>query len=239
MNIYRGAHRFYAHLGDVLGSEVGSFGNPQKRRLSEVESDPISNMRRTFAYQKPTTNLLQEGNFRSPVPSLTREQVEQYIDHQTFYGFYPGISAIGAEKKPGFVGWKRYFRSPEQFERDRDLFKKYIPVIRRINRAGWEPVTYARTSDENVIMERYGSWDKGNLHFTLRNQAEEEKTCSVTIELVALGAKAKDLVGVSVEDILSGSAIQAKPDASAGSVTLELRPRPARTTVISVPGEEE
>ena len=72
-NIFGVAIRFYAHLTDVLGSEVGSSG--RNRRLYEVEDDETSCMRRTFAYRRPTTNLLQEGSYRKPAPPITHELV--------------------------------------------------------------------------------------------------------------------------------------------------------------------
>ena len=237
MNIASDTYRLCAHFADVLGSEVGSSG--EKRRLNHVESDAVCVMRRTYAYRKPTTNLLQEGNYRKPVPALTREQVEQYINHQTFYGFYPGISTIGGEEKPGYAGWKRYFRSPEQFERDRDLFKKYIPIIRRINAAGWEPITYARTFDKDVIVERFGSWEKRDLHFTLRNQAEQEKSCTVTIQLVALGAKREDLDSISVKDLISDFRADGKATGAEDGIGFQLTLQPVHTAVISVSGRME
>ena len=236
-NMFGDAHRFYAHLADVFGSEVGSSGG--NRRLSQVESDAVAVMRRTYAYRKPTTNLLQEGNYRKPVPALTREQVEQYIDHQTFYGFYPGIATTGGEEKPGYRNWKRYFRSPEQFEHDRDLFKKYIPIIRRINTAGWEPITHARTSDENVIVERFGRWGKRGLFFTLRNQAEQGKNCTVTIQLVALGAKREDLGSVFAKDLVSDFRAEAKANGAEDGIGFQLTLQPAHTAVISVSGRAE
>ena len=204
------AYRFYGHLADVLGQEVGSLtGGP--RRLHEVETDAVCNLRRTYAYHKPLTNLLQEGDFRSPVPPLTQGQVEQYLKHQTFYGFYPGIATAGGEERPGYRGWKRYFRSPEQFERDRGLFKKYIPVIRRINRAGWEPVTYAHSSEPKIALERFGSWEAGDLHFTLRNQSPERRRGAVRVMLGKARGAAQALGRAVVTELLSGRQLSMEP----------------------------
>ena len=220
MNIFGDAHRFYAHMADVLGSEVGSSG--QGRRLFEVESDTQGNLRRTYAYRKPVTNLLQEGNYNTPVPAITHEQVEQYIKHQTFYGFYPAISSGGGEEKPGYSGWKRYFRSPELRERDRSLFKQYIPIIRRINRAGWEPVTYARTSDPKLLIERFGSWQANNLHFTLRNQSDADKKATVRLELGRLCATTADWGRVRIAELASQQPLHAKVLPREGVVEFEV-----------------
>lgn len=200
MNIFAETYRFCAHLADVLGSEVGSSG--RKRNLADVESDECSLLRRMLAYQKPTSNLLQEGNYTTPVPELSQAEVEQYIKHQMFYGFYPGIATIGGEDKPGYIGWKRYFGMPAQYERDRALFKKYIPLIKQLCAAGWEPVTLAKTSNEYVFIERYGSLEKNNLHFTLRNIGEKAEHFSITLQL-------PDADKLIVRDLLTGAVLSA------------------------------
>ena len=232
-NITERAYRFYAHLGDVLGEEVGSLaGGP--RRLMEVESDTVCNLRRTLAYRKPTTSLLQEGNFHSPMPALTQAQVEQYLKHQTFYGFYPGIATAGGEDKPGYRGWKRYFRSPEQFERDRGLFRKYIPVIQRINRAGWEPVTYARTSDPKVFVERFGSWTKRDLHFTLRNQTPKPRQAAIRVMSAALGIPSADSGRVHISEVLSGAKLSPTASAAREFIAFDAAIQAFDTWVVSV-----
>jgi len=104
--------------------------------------------------------LLQEGDYRKPKPPITHEQVLEYVKHQTFYGFYPAISTGGGEKAPGYRGWKRYFRSPEFYERDLCIYQKYLPVIRRINRAAWEPITHATASDAALAAVAEAAGDK-------------------------------------------------------------------------------
>ena len=232
MNLFGGAHRFHAHLADVLGSEVGSSG--RNRRLHAVETDTTSNLRRTYAYRKPVTNLLQEGNYRTPVPPITHEQVEQYVKHQAFYGFYPAISSGGGEERPGYRGWKRYFRSPELFERDRAIFRKYMPVIRRINQAGWEPVTYAHTSDPQVFVERFGSWRRGNLHFTLRNQSVERSDTTVRVQLGALGAASGELNRAKVVDMVTQKQLGAGAIADEGILAVNLALDTFDTRIVQV-----
>ena len=227
------AYRLYAHLTDVLGSEVG-----YDRPLTEIEPDSDCCLRRTFAYHKPTTNLLQKGNWFKPAPVVTRNEIEQYIKHQMSFGFYPAVCTIGGEEKPGYAHWERYFGSPEQFERDRDLFKKYIPIIRRINDAGWEPVTYARIAgDEGVSpihIERFGDWRYNNLYFTIRNTAKETKKATVTVELAKLGAPQQDFKTIAATELLSGRNVPLKADSAAGLVQLDLDLDAFDTTVLSM-----
>ena len=231
-NIFSGANRFYAHLTDVLGSEVGGLVG-RGRRLFEIETDEVSCMRRTFAYRRPTTNLLQEGSYRKPQPPITHEQVLQYVQHQAFYGFYPGISTGGGEKAPGYKNWKRYFRSPEFYERDRSIFQKYLPLIRRINRAGWEPITHARSAHDKVLVERFGSWRGGNLHFTVRNQSDAKRRASVRIDAAALGISAE--ARVSAMELVSNAKLPAMP--SEGALALGAEIDAYDTLIVSVAGE--
>ncbi len=228
------AYRFFGHTGDVLGSETGSNGNVARRRLCEVESDEVSCLRRTYAFRKPTTNLLQEGNFHSPAPAVTRGEVEQYIKHQMFYGFYPAISTLGGEEKPGYANWKRYFSSPEQYERDRDLFKQYIPVIRRLNAAGWEPLTYATTSMDTVFIERYGAWDRTGLYLSLRNSGDQEASFTVAVQAFALGLELTPPERVVVREVVSGAVIAAKRGGAAGGLEFALSLPPRDTAVIAL-----
>jgi hypothetical protein len=232
-NLGTEAYRLYAHLIDVLGCE-----SERDRAITAIESDAGCSLRRTFAYRKPAVTLLQKGNYSKPVPAVTREEMEQYIKHQMFYGFYPGVSTIGGEEKPGYANWKRYFGSAEQFDRDRDLFKKYIPIIRRINEAGWEPITYARVAGEEdgsvIFIERFGDWGKGNLHFNVRNTTKEGRKALVTVELGKMGAAQQDLDGLVATEIVSGRKLPVKADPDARLAQLELDLVPFDTIVVSM-----
>jgi len=105
--------------------------------------------------------------------------VAGYVEHHLFYGFYPGIVTIGGEDFPGYRGWKRYFGPSRQCERDRALFKRATPLLRRLNRAGWQPETFVRSNNKNVFVERYGGPENGNeclvaVRNTSKNTVEAE-----------------------------------------------------------------
>jgi len=184
-NLFGISHRFHATLVDVLGSEVGSFGG--KRHMDIVEEDDVCGMERFYAYHRPVCNLLQEGNYEKPVPELTQAEMQRYIDHQLFYAFYPGVSTIGGEEKPGYAGWKRYFRGGAQCERDRALFQEAVPLIRRLNQAGWQPETGARCDLAAILVERYGQGPAGEVLFTLRNPSAEPARTTLRLEPSTLG----------------------------------------------------
>ncbi len=104
------------------------------------------------------------------------------------YAVYPCVGALQS--------------SGGDLEQYRHLFRQYVPAIEELSIAGWEPVPYARVSDGAVI-ERYGSYADGELHFTLRNYDEEAaKAVRVAIDSRSLGMPgAVELVAV---DILPG-----------------------------------
>lgn len=171
-NIFPYAYRFYAHLLDIAGSEI----------MNVDESLQAAAHRRFHFYRKANTNLLQwwKGD-----QFVTHEQVERYILGQLYWGFWPGIASCG-----GNIGWgntlERYFLHPELYERDRPLFRKYIPLIRELSRAGWEPIPYGRTSRPEVLMERFGSGPESVL-FTLRNTAATTVTARIRVDSQQIG----------------------------------------------------
>ena len=101
-----------------------------------------------------------------------------------------GISANAASN--------RYWDNPALYNRDRPLFLRYLPVIKHINAAGWQPVTRAEVSAPGVYIERFGSWP--DLHFTLRNMDTTTVTVTVTVEAGGLGLPSGQL---AAEGLLS------------------------------------
>ncbi len=131
------------------------------------DSDARLSYQRTLSFQKPY-GLLMNTWFES----FGYELVERYFQTALFYGVYPSMFSHNASED-------RYWDDPALYERDRPLFKRYIPLIRTINTVGWRPLTYARTTDERVYVERFGAWPE--LYFTVRNTSEDEV---IQLELV-------------------------------------------------------
>lgn len=194
LNIFPEAMRFHSHSGDVLGSEV----------FQLVESDSNSRLRRTLARHRIVSNLLQWG-WDSP-DYATDEQMEQFIRGQLFWGFYPAVSSAGGLMTGAAPN--RYFLHPELYERDRPLFVFYIPIIRMLSSAGWEPLTYA-TATPAAEIERFGDFSRGPVLLTVRGAAGAALQADVTLDVTSCGL-ADESALLQVEDVLTDQPVAAE-----------------------------
>lgn len=92
---------------------------------------------------------------------LSREEVQQYMRYAVAFGIFPGFFSDR-------VTGKNYFRSPGLYEQDRHLFRKYIPLCKKLSEAGWEPVTNVRADHPGILVERFGK-----SFFTVYNNTKE------------------------------------------------------------------
>ena len=120
---------------------------------------------RTIAYHKPFL-LLYYYNY--PKMDLPRPAVEEYVQSAVAFGIAPETRPFGKERT-----------------RDLDLYNAFIPILRKLGQAGWEPVTHADATDNAIWLERFGTGPKG-LFFTVYNPATEAKTVKVTVDFDAL-----------------------------------------------------
>lgn len=103
--------------------------------------------------------------------------VEKYMQRSLAYGMFPGFFSHNASER-------QYFQQP-LYNRDRPLFKKYVPLCKRIAEAGWKPITLARSSDDKVYVERYGK-----RYLTVFNDSGERRRVTVTLDAVAASGRA-------------------------------------------------
>lgn len=187
MNGAFGSSFYVAPWLDVFGGETGLI-------ISREEMNYL----RAVAHHKPILTLL-KGNFEQV---RGHEQIELFHRRCLAYGIFPGFfdwspSGLG----PG----GRYWDHPEYYERDRDIFRKYQPLVQTLAAAGWEPLTGARSSNESVFVERFGPGKEGVLWLTLLNEDAAASTTDLTIDVEWLG------LGPGTElacmDVLSGRAI--------------------------------
>ena len=175
-NIFRSAYSFYGHLIDIMGCEVRDAMVPDKK---------IS-LQRVMSYQKTNSNLLlweRQGSNR-----ITHEEMETYMNNQMFYGIYPAILTASVETTgpDGECRYTFYWKDAALYERDRGLFKRYIPIIKAISAAGWEPIPYASCDNPAIKFERYGSIDKG-IYYTVGNRGSDGESGALAIDLAKLG----------------------------------------------------
>lgn len=119
---------------------------------------------RTLAYQKPVCSL----------PVQERHKEEKWIKWHVPYGFFPG----------GYANYQTLL--------NREAMRKYVPVIKELSQAGWEPVTYAHCEDPDIAIERFGDG-----RFTLFNRGDAEKHARIQFDLARLKAspkRARDLL---------------------------------------------
>ncbi len=187
LNLFPKAMRFHAQNADIMGSEVSHL----------VESDTFSRLRRTLARQRIVSNLLQWG-WDSPT-YITYAEMEQFIRGQLFWGFYPAVSSAGGMLTGGTPD--RYFLHPELYERDRPLFQLYMPVIRELSSAGWEPITHA-TATPTGDVERFGGFARGSVLLTVRGPEGAALDAEVMLDLAACGL-ASEFRPVDSMDVLA------------------------------------
>ena len=83
----------------------------------------------------------------------TYDKTDQYLQICLAYGLWPGFFSADAARAT-------YFGNHSLFDRDRPLFKMFIPPLHKINQAGWRPVTLANATADSggpFQLERWGA----------------------------------------------------------------------------------
>lgn len=137
---------------------------------------------RAALYHKPGPYL---NYFRISQQLDTREGGERFFRYATAYGIFPSIGRF----------------TDEAYEKFGDLQHLYIPIVKHLFRAGWEPVTYAETDDPEVRLQRYGT--ALPLHFALLNPTANPRTVRLSIEAAALHLPA----GLEAVDMATSAAV--------------------------------
>lgn len=185
---------FPAPLLDVLGTEV----NWLNQGRYHPDSDAVMNFRRALCRQKPYCLLMNTDYAR-----FTPELVERYFQCCLFYGLWPGFfDEEAASKDP-------YWTSPRcYYDRDRSIFRKYIPLLQKLAVAGWQPLTQANSQNPDLLLERFGPDADGTVYLTVLNDSDELQTGVVSADMAALGLApplvARELIS-GKESALAGS----------------------------------
>lgn len=137
--------------------------------------------------------LLQNTRFTAFDSSM----VERYFQNCLFYGIYPSMFSVDAASDP-------YWRDPTLYNRDRELFKKYQPLIREVGEAGWQPITLAQSDNANIFVERFGDGSQGKTLITLFNETTESQSGNIQIDWPIAGRASERVTGATIKPDPSG-----------------------------------
>ncbi len=196
---------------DVLGTEV----NWQHHGEYQPDSDAVMNFRRALCRQKPYC-LLMNTDFSQ----FTFDRVEHYFQRCLCYGVWPGFfDEEAASKDPYWASAHKWY------DRDRPLFKKYIPLLRRLTAAGWQPVTHATCGNSNLLVERFGPAADGAVFITVLNNTTETQSGALAVDWRALGLNQ----AASAREWISGEVTTLSQD----TWRISLRPQEAKLLSLS------
>lgn len=209
-----GVPRRFGFLGpwiDVFGMEADWFPNGGWR----PDDDATLSFWRATAFQKPFLLL-----FNTDFDRLTPELVERAFRRCLLYGIFPSFFSADAWHRP-------YWGEPAWYERDRPLFRKYVPLLRRLAAAGWRPVTDAECDNERLALERFGPDASGHLYLVLLNPGGRPEEGRVTLDpdRAREAGAARELLGGRAVD-LSGGRFRAALEPH-GAWVVEIAPRAA------------
>jgi hypothetical protein len=170
---------------DVLGTETDWLRDGKYHPVALETTD----LWRTLAGGKPYLLLM-----NTDYDVFTPDHVEKYFQRALFYGMWPGFFSHNAADNP-------YWQTPKWYERDRPLFRKYIPLIRRVAEAGWRPVTRASCENQSILFERFGPDRQANVYLTLFNNSVAPQTGIVAVDasVKSLRTVPKPLIGSAPE----------------------------------------
>jgi dienelactone hydrolase len=146
-------------LCDVLGTETDWNPGGTWRPMSDSELL----YRRALCKGKPYCFLM-----NTEFERFSHEAVEKYMKRCLAYGMFPGFFSHNASQG-------HYFKRPELYDRDRDLFRKYVPLCKLVAEAGWEPNPGVLCSNKEVYVERWG-----DQYLTVYNSTDRPQETRIT-----------------------------------------------------------
>ena len=107
----------------------------------------------------------------------------------------------------------------QDWERLRPLYRKYIPLLDRLDQAGWEPVPGAVSDNDGLLVERFGPEKSGTLLLVVHNMTDKDVTGTVRLlddELAKRSPGANWTGPHEVRELISGRVLATR---SGGGVT--------------------
>jgi hypothetical protein len=165
------------HL-DIVGGEA--------RGAEPLESAYV---RRILGDGRPWSNLFVPPDGQPP----DADEVLAYLRQALLFGYFPGFNGA-------------YWNVPSVYERDREQFRRYVPLIRTVAQAGWEPVSGTTTGDPAVLVERFDSRRGGILYLTAQNTGTASKSVHFSLDAAVLAIGEGT---VAVSELLRGKTLTA------------------------------
>ena len=126
---------YLAPLMDAVGIEIG-WGDSGEWKPDGPEQ---------LLYWRGASGLKPYCFLMTNGPKFTREMTEKFFKLTLAYGLIPGFQS------------NYFFDGQGRHERDRDLWKKYMPIVCRVSEAGWRPVNrLANVTGEGAVCEQFG-----------------------------------------------------------------------------------
>jgi len=167
---------------------------------------------RSASYQKPAVLL----NFLNLHGFEMRAKHDLHWRMAMLYGLYPSIGR----------------RCDEAYELYGDLYRRFMPSLKRISAAGWEPVTHAVCDPPGPRVERFGSSPAEGLFFSVYNEADEDYTGKLVLDARAFGLRGTPVACDTTTGWLMPVAI------AGGAATCPLPIEPAEVAVVQVGSPE-
>ena len=130
---------------------------------------------RSITYRKPFCTLV-KADFSQASQPLIETYMRRCVAYAILFGFFD-ISPSGDH--PGSSYWEH----PEWYDRDRPLFRRYMPLATELARAGWQPLPRARA--QGAYVEEFGDPAAAPLALVTlstdpRGKAEEKRPVATT-----------------------------------------------------------
>jgi hypothetical protein len=135
------------------------------------------------------------------------------------YGIFPTVGLVG---------------SPKEAEAARPLYKKYAPLIQKMAKAGWQPVTHARFRNPPaaLLVERFGDAAVG-VYLAARNIGPKAATAVLDADLAPMGFG--DGAAVGAQELVEERPVTAKQ--AGGTLSLNVRLAAGETLVFGLRSE--
>jgi hypothetical protein len=151
---------------DVMGFEI----DWNKKAGWKPASDEQMLFHRALCGGKPFGYLM-----NTDLGTFSNAKMEKYMMRAVAYGLFPSVFS---KTTSGY----HYFQTPKLYNRDRALFKKFIPICRAISEAGWQPVNrLMAVDDQDMFLEQFGRAD-GKCYVTVFNNAKEPKNVRLRLK---------------------------------------------------------